>query len=269
MKKLTYYVPVDFSECSLNALQYATMLARFAEGKVVLGHVIDLNEVPESENPVVVSWSLDRLTRKVNEKMKSLREIISLEGIVVEEEILVGNVQFNLLKQIEKVKPNVIVMGRNTERQPGKDSLLTFITKNTKVPVLVVPGSHNPKVPNKAVLATDMKSFDLREFEPFIEILKKTSQELSVLNIRGSQAKGKQISEWVDKFNAAYAMEVKVLPTQHDDTVENVVKYVNANNVDLLCTINRNYSLLEKLFSPAPAHQLTTHVEVPVLLIRE
>jgi len=269
MKKLTYYVPVDFSECSLNALQYATMLARFAEGKVVLGHVIDLEEVPESENPVVVSWSLDRLSRKVQEKMKSLREIISLEGTAVEEEILVGNVRQSLLKQIEKVRPTVIVIGRNTERNPGKGSLLTFITKNTRIPVLVVPGSHNPKVPNKAVLATDMKSFDLREFEPFIDIIRKTSQQLSVLNIRGNQSNVKSIKEWVDKLNTTYNIKAKVLQPEQYDAVESVVDYVNSNNVDLLCTINRNYSLLEKLFFPVPAHQLKTHVEVPVLLIRE
>ncbi|MBX2945701.1 MAG: universal stress protein, partial [Cyclobacteriaceae bacterium] len=249
-------------------LQYAIMLASHAEGKVVLGHVVNPPEIPGSANPTS-GWGAHRLSKRVQEKMKSLHEIISLEGIDVEEIIEEGDVKECLLKQIEKLKPTLIVLGRNTDRQPGRESLLTSLTQSTKVPILVVPRSHNPKIPNRAVLATDMKSFNLREFEPFIEVIKKSAQGLSVLNIRGGYSSDKDIAEWVNKFNTVYAMEAKVLNPQDDDVVKSMVKCVNTNNIDLLCTINRNPGLLDKLFSTPSTSLIATQVEVPVLLIRD
>lgn len=269
MKKLTYLVPVDFSPCSLNALQYATMLARHAEGKVVLSHVIDLEEVAESDNPVVVTWSLDRLSRSAQEKMKSLREMISLEGVPVEEDIAIGNVRHGMVKQIDKIKPTVIVLGRNTERTPGKSSMLTHISKNSRIPVLVVPGSHNPRVPNKAMLATDMKSFSLAEFAPLMNIIRKTAQQLAVLNVKGNGSEGEQekAKAWVEKLNASFDMNASLVTTDAPHFETGIEEAVRQNKVDFLFAI-REEGLLERLFNSErlpPAIQAS----VPVLLVRK
>lgn len=267
MKKLTYLVPVDFSPCSLNALQYAIMLARHAEGKVVLSHVVDLAEVPESDNPVVVTWSLDRLTRTAREKMKSLREMISLEGVLVEEDIAIGHVGHGIIKQIDKVKPTVIVLGRNTEREPGKQSMLTHISKNTRTPVLVVPGSHNPRIPSKAMLATDMKSFGIKDFAPLMNIIRKTAQQLAVLQVAGSQGNVEHARAWIEKLNKTFDFEATLVTTDAPLAEQGIEEAVRENKVDFLFAIQQQ-GLLERIFHGDKLPPVV-HAGVPVLLVRK
>ncbi len=267
MKKLTYFVPVDFTDCSFNALQYAIMLARFSEGKVRIGHIIDLDLVTVSENPVVVTWSLENLDRKANEKMKSLREMISLEGVEVEHDISTGNVRNELMKQVDRLNPNVIVIGRDTDRPLRKDSLVSYFTRNTRIPVLVVPGTHNPTLPSRAVLATDMKPEKMNEFDAFFNLLKKTSQELAILNISGKSS-GSQIQSerWVDKLKSVYGIEATLFTQKNGN---DVMDFIRTNKVDLLCTIRRNTNILDWFFQRNTTHQLPPLVEVPVLMINE
>lgn len=270
METITYFVPVDFSACSYNALHYATMLARCAPGRIHLCHVVDLEEIPDSENPVVVSFAMERLITKAEEKMKSLREIISMTGILVKEQIVMGNVKTQLMKQIDSVQPNVIVMGRNVDKKVGVGSLLRYITRNTNVPVLVIPESHNPRMPDRAVLASDMDTSREVDFAPFFEIIRRVSNELSILNIRsGFFANAGDALKWLNKLNATYGMNAKLLEHEENSSgVKGIVDFIRTHKIDLLCTVKSNKSIYDRLFDRSLANQLTSEVEVPVLVIR-
>jgi nucleotide-binding universal stress UspA family protein len=270
MENFIYFVPVDFSACSYNALHYATMLARCSQGKINLCHVIDLEEVEDSENPVVISFMIDRLFKKTQKRMKSLREIISLEGIIVKEEIVMGNVEVQLKKQIDELKPNVIVMGRNTERKLGTQSLLKHITRNTTAPVLVVPQTHNPKIPNRAVLASDMDPNRVVEYAPFFDIIKKVSHDLSILNIRSNYfANSKEALTWVGNLNLTYGVNAKLLQQENHEGFKGIADLIRTNQIDLLCTVKHNNGFFDKFFDRNISNQLTNQADVPVLVIKE
>ncbi len=270
MENFTYFVPVDFSACSYNALHYATMLARCSQGRINLCHVIDLEEVEDSENPVVISFMIDRLFKKAQKRMKSHREIISMEGIIVKEEIVMGNVQAQLKKQIDALKPNVIVMGRNTEKKLNAQSLLKYITRNASAPVLVVPQTHNPKIPNRTVLASDMDPNRLVEYAPFFDIIKKVSHELSILNIKSNYfASAKDALTWIGNLNLTYGVNAKLLQADNQEGLKGIADLIRSNKIDLLCTVKHNNSFFDKFFDRNISNQLTNQAEVPVLVIKE
>lgn len=270
METINYFVPVDFSACSYNALHYATMLAKCSPSKIHLCHVIDLEEIPDSENPVVVSFAIDRLIQKAEDKMKSLREIISMNGILVKEEIVMGNVRTQLSNHIEAIKPDVIVIGRNVEKSVSARSLLRYITQNTNVPVLVVPQSHSPKIPNRAVLASDLDPAREPDLAPFFDIIKKVSNELSILNIRsGFFSNAADALERIGHLNKKYGVEATLLPQDHPPEVKGILDFIRTHKIDLLCTVKSNRSLYDRLFDRSIATQLTSQVEVPVLVIKQ
>ncbi len=178
-----------------------------------------------------------------------------------------GNVRLELMKQIEKVKPHIIVIGKNIDAPPRTYDLVTYITKHTRVPVLVVPGSHNPKIPNRAVLATDMKPDSVKEFAPVFEILGITSQEVSILNMSGQKANGRN-TEWIEKIKTAYGIQVKILHFDNTNTFQ-IAEFIRMNKVDLVCTITRAPGFFQKLFQRTNTNQLPERVEVPVLVMSE
>lgn len=265
---ITYFVAVDFSVCSYNALQYATLLARLSKGTIKLVHIIDIDEVVESDNPVVVSLSMDRMVTKANEKMKSLREIISNEGIQVEEEISFGNVRIALRRCIEQTNPTVIVLGRNTDTKPGTNSLVSYITHHTKLPVLLVPRTHDPKIPTRAVLATDMKSEDGKALVPLFEIISKTTNELSILIMKSTVTKSdREEGKWIKALSSRHGIDARLLHYPNENMELGVVDFVRSNPVDLLCTVKRNRNFFQKYFFRDASHELASQVEVPVLVI--
>jgi nucleotide-binding universal stress UspA family protein len=269
MKTFKYFVPIDFSACSFNALHYATMLARSSNGEIMLSHIIDLDQLPESENPVVVNFAIDRLIKNAQEKLSSLREIIFLKGIRVQQHVSIGNVQLQLINQISSLQPEIIVMGRDSNNH-GDQNLLKYITKNTNVPVLVVPQSHNPKIPNHAVLASDLNLKKQEKLAPFFEIIKKVSHELSILNIKSNYfSNAQEAITWVQNLNKTYGVNAKLLTPEKNDVISDIKNYVKINDVDLLCTVRNNKSIFDKLFRRGVANHLTNQLEVPVLVIKE
>jgi nucleotide-binding universal stress UspA family protein len=270
MNTFTYFVPVDFSACSYNALHYATMLALCSQGQIILSHIVDLDEIPESDNPVVINFAMDRLLKAAEERLRSLREIISLKGIVVKQQVLLGNVPLQLMKEIDEQKPDVIVIGRDTDRRLGAQSLLKYITKNTNVPVLVVPKSHNPKIPNRAVLASDLNPKKELKLAPFFEIIGNVTQELSILDIKSNYfSNAQEALSWIENLNSTYGVNARLLSPENNGGKINIKNYLQTNEVDFLCTVKHNSSMFDRFFGRSIPHQLTSQLEVPVLVIKE
>ena len=269
MKSFTFFVPIDFSACSFNALHYATMLARCSNGEIILSHTIDLDQLPESENTVVVNFAIDRLTKTAEEKLRSLREIIFLNGIVVKHQVSMGNVKIQLTKQIDELKPDVVVVGRDSE-DASAHSLLKYIAKNTSLPVLVVPKSHNPKVPNRAVLASDLDPKKQMTLAPFFEIMKTVSHELSVLSVKSNFfTNAQQALTWIHNLNKTYGVNAKLLTREQTDRISDLKVYMEKNEIDLFCTVRYNKNIFDKIFGRKLPNQLANQLEVPVLVIKE
>src|SRR5688572_16249802 len=268
METFTYFVPVDFTECCYDTLQYTTSLARNSGGNVKLCHVVDLEEIPDSDNPVVVSFAIDRLLQEAQKKMKSLREIILMEGISVKQEVVLGNKQIELIKQIESVRPSVVVIGGDSRKRLTSDSLLTCLTRNTTSPVLVVPQSYNSKAPTRAVLTLNMDIKTNGRLSSFSEVIKKFFGYFSVLETRALHfANGKEALYWIETMRAKGNVNPNFLSINDDnDRIERIVDFVQANKINLLC-IKERRSFFRKFFTQNISNQLPKQVEVPLLVI--
>jgi nucleotide-binding universal stress UspA family protein len=268
MNQINYFIPVDFSEASYKAIQYASMLAGNTGGTIYLGHVIDAGEITESDNPVVVQWSLDRLEKKASEKMLSLKEIISGSGIIVNQEVGFGNLRQELLKMISRCSPDVIVFPRKTINRRRSD-MLTFLAKNCRQPLLVVPESFVPQVPERTVVATDLRPAN-GELDTLFQLITNSAHEIALLNIRGvNTPPASSKEEWIKKLETRYGLDARLLQQEGDNVVHGVINFVKANPVDLLCTIRRNRNFLARALSESVSNGIASKAEVPVLVISE
>jgi nucleotide-binding universal stress UspA family protein len=267
METFTYFVPVDFTECCYNALQYTTTLARSSGGTVKLCHVVDLEEIPESDNPVIVSFALDRLLQEARKKMKSLREIIFMEGVHVKEEIVLGDLQTELMKQIDSANPGVIVIGRDSDRQVTSNSLLTYLTRNTHAPVLVVPHSNKSGRSNRAILTLAIDSKKSGKFSSWSSALRKLLSDFSVLEVRSLRfGNGKEALNWIEKMRSKGSVSPKFLSHDSDKAINQMIEFIRANKIDLFC-IQENRNIFSKLFGQNFSNHLPTSVEGPLLVI--
>jgi nucleotide-binding universal stress UspA family protein len=272
MDSFTYLVPVDFSESSFNALHYTTMLAKNSGGRINICHVLDLEELPESDNPVVISFALDRLQRTAEKKMKSLREIIFMNGIVVKEEILTGNVRVELMKQIKSVKPGVMVLGRDTGKKLRTNGLLSFLVRKTDLPVLVIPKSHHPATGSRAVLTSEITPQNKIRVSALFEIIKKVTNELSVLNIRSNFfPNAHDALTYIQNLNTNASRDIEPFANESNGGLENILEFIRTNQIDMHCAVDLNAknSLLGRLFADGVMNQLAAQEQIPVLVIKQ
>jgi len=267
METFTYFVPVDFTECCYDTLQYTASLARNSGGSVKLCHVVDLEEIPESDNPVVLMFAIDRHLQEVQKKMKSLREIILMEGISVEDEIVMGNIRLELIKQIESEKPSVIVIGKEPNTQLTSHSLLTYLTRNTTSPVLVVPQSYNSKLSSRAILTLDMDFTKAGRFSLLSEITERILNLFSVLEIRSLHfSNGKGAIDWINTMRSKGGVNPNVLADGNNDRINQLLDFIRDAKIDLVC-IREKHSIFNKLFNQNIGWHLPRQVERPVLVI--
>lgn len=176
----TILAPVDFSEASLNALQFAAEVARRSSAKLVVGTVV---QAERDEYDV---------SARLEDVLAVLRS--SFEDVTCSPAIVVDDLIEGIMQIVEEHTPDLIVMG--TKGASGLKEILigsntVKVLARTTVPVLVVPESaifeaFLNTAKNRIVLATDLDAVDN---EKGLELLKEialliTEPKVKVVSIR-------------------------------------------------------------------------------------
>lgn len=140
-------VPVDYSDHCLSALHYAAALAQRFEGKLHIVHVWD--RPTYISDAVLVGHGHDQrsLGEMIRENAeREMREFLSKvnlpAAVLASERLLSGDPATALLKEIEKEKYDLVVVG--THGREGFAHLLLGsvaekLVRHSPAPVLVVP----------------------------------------------------------------------------------------------------------------------------------
>jgi nucleotide-binding universal stress UspA family protein len=258
---LSYFVPVDLSEHSYKPVQYALLLARESGGSVTLGHVIDIDQVTESDNQAVVRWSMDRLENAALAKMASLVEMVSLSGIAAKHEIMFGFEKRETLKMIRRVNPDMVVVLR---RQREGSDLASFLVRNCSQSVLVVPEACEPQVPSRTLLAADRPP-SVRD--TILKMVWQSSREVSILDLRRRWLPAASVAgEWADHVREEYGLRPQML-SRKLDTPEDIKEFVSSQPVDLLCTVRGTRSFFLASHHERVSAELIRGLQIPVMVV--
>lgn len=172
----TILVPTDFSECSLNALEFAAYFARKSEAEIQLLHVL---EVPGSGNEFIASGEyrtssdipfMVSLLRAVRKRMAELKQATFLKKVKVTDNIETGLVAENIAKAAHKYKADIIFMGSH-----GTSGYNNFfigsnaekVARLAEIPLLTIKHRIKDSDILKIAFATDFSDEAIRVF-PFI-----------------------------------------------------------------------------------------------------
>ena len=132
--------PVDFSDCSLNALEYAVQVAKQLKATVTILHVLepvsyglDLTLIHTSER--------ERTRAHIEAELDRLVQAITLEGVTVHRAIRGGTQADSLLHFIEENRCDLVVMGTHGRRGLShlvNGSVAEAVLRRAPCPVLTV-----------------------------------------------------------------------------------------------------------------------------------
>ncbi len=256
-------VPVDFSETSLHAATYAAQLLSGHFGvTMVLYH--NYTKDAEADEALV---TLEILKTKLVQKFTIDIEILSYK----EDDFVTG-----LERAVRHRNANLVIMGI-TERSAlgqifiGSNALKFAETKSC--PVLIIPEQAIYKEINNALLASDFKNtYISTPSEPIKDILKIFRPKLHIINVdpthyisltEAHETEKATLREMFAIFNPEfYFMRLH-------DVDEAINMFAEEKNIDLIITIQHNYTFMEKLFKRSHTKSITYDSNVPILVVHE
>ena len=259
----TVIVPVDFSETSLHAARYASQL--------LVGHygvtLILYHSYSKASEGETVKAELENLKAELMEKY-----IVKIEILPHEEDDFVEGLE----RAARHRRADMVVMGIT-----GKSSIAqvlfgsnTLKMAETKVcPVMIVPDGAKFSPIKNVMLTSDFKSaLNTTPSVPIKNILDAFHPKLHVVNVdkdhyislTDSYEKEKQD---LKQLFAEYQPEFYFMRLYDIDEALNL--FSEDRDIDLIITIQKNASFMEKLFKTNRTKKLSYQTKIPILVIHE
>lgn len=259
----TVIVPVDFSETSLNAAQFAAKLFVGHYGvTIVLYHsyskATELNEAQTKLDALkddlmqqqavkveTLAHQGDDFIAELERAVRHRRADLVVMGITGRSAIAQVFIGSNTLKMAETKACPVLIIPEKLEYTPIKNVMLSSDFKDTL--------NATPSVPIKQFLNIVKPSLHIVNVDPehyvaITEVYEKEKLELE-----------KMFSEYHPEF---YFMRLY-------DVDEALNLFATERNIDLIIAIQRNHSFMEKLLKRSRTKSLSYKSSLPILVVHE
>jgi len=276
MIKKKILVPIDFSDCSINALKNAINIAKKMDRELLLinAFLVPVTHV-EFGGATMMGEIAHEMERNIEMQFRRLaKETPELKSVDYEYTMGHGSASDLVYAALEDHDILMVVMG--THGAKGIDEILlgsnTYsVIKSTDVPVLVIPenaGVHNF---NKIALTSDYKDIDnLKIFDPLIQFADTFHAEIDVIHFSSND---KLSHEEIDMAKNIENHFKKVRHSYHvsevsDNFEEAIEAYINEHNIDLLTMIPRKHNIFDKLFGESSwTRRMVFHSKTPLLIL--
>jgi len=271
MKINRILIPIDFSACSINALEYALLLSKFISAEIYILNVHDTAIPMASDSILEMNYE-----KNINKKYAQLKQNIPFLGNHHHElNIIKGDTIPTILETARKQRANLIVMGmQGAGNKIGQwlGSTTFDVIDEASCPVLVIPSEYKFLKPKKLLFATDYID---TEHAKGLDILYWFSEyfdsEIHLLNIgeeendfTPEQSQGaKELHDFFEDTPHAFHF------SQAEDVEQGLNEFMETNQIDLLALMPKKHKVLEKLFQGSLTKIMAHHSKIPLLTFHE
>ncbi|GIV35194.1 MAG: universal stress protein UspA [Chitinophagales bacterium] len=272
-------VPTDFSQLSLNALNYAGTLARLTEAEISLLHVLELYELHSHLSEIL---DMKKVVEKaVSEKLTQIqKENASLLGVKIKAHVVSGNVTEEIQKFAKEQKTDLIVMGTHGVR--GITEVNRYLLGSTayrlvhlsECPVITIREPQKKPQFKTIVLPLDTTKETTQKVKyamGFAKLFASTVHVISVstffeefrYNLSELKLQLNKVTDQLIKEN----IDVKTQMIRHEDVADSVMEYARKVKADLIIIMVREESINEAILG-SRAKKIITRSSIPVLSLR-
>lgn len=264
----------DFSDASLHAARYAAMLAKKLQSKrLVLFHA--WQSIPAVSNqPMIAAGGIDLHTDRL-ETMEKWKQLVrsftdpstAISFFVDEIDLVKGS---NAICDQEKI--DLVVMGITGKSNLEKvliGSNAIKVMQGIDFPLVIVPKDAPCTIPEKIVLATDLKEVEEKiSIPPLTLFLQSLGAKLLVVNVADQEQPASRLTM---EISALHHTLDKFEPEFHyitdKDTIAAIDLFAVEQNAELIVTIHQQKSGLSALFHKSISKKLAWHSRIPLLVL--
>jgi nucleotide-binding universal stress UspA family protein len=263
---MNYLVPLDFSEQSKTAAEYAAALTRTWPGNVQLLHVM----VPIEEESAYISVKTLNVKKNTVFEMFTFQEQIRRKyNVRTGAEMVSGPFISRVLRTAAKEKSDLIVMGMQgasglREHLYGSNTIA--LIESSTLPVLAVPADVSFNSLRHLAYITDHSEADIAHISALGKIAAKFKAVLSILSANCNSDESR-----VEAFRAAVHTSIPFAAVNFQDrlhpnkTIEDLEEFCLTERVDLIGIPTRHTEEVRRIAGRSLADDSFFNVDVPVL----
>jgi nucleotide-binding universal stress UspA family protein len=266
-------VAIDFSRCSIHALEYAINFANTYKAGILLVWVDNISsdetampiELPDSRK--VIANNLEALVEKYKDQLKHGEITFKIRR---------GKVHQEIANQAKYVDAELVIAGTHgvsgfEEFWIGSNAYR--IVTYAPCPVITVRTNYEFKEKiSKIVLPID-SSLETRQKVPYAaKVAKYFGSEIHIVSLYSTSIKAvrykvdnysKQVQKYLDEENIPY----KVESVDAENITNATIEYAKAVDADMIAIMTEQETTTANLFLGAYAQQMVNHSPIPVLSI--
>jgi nucleotide-binding universal stress UspA family protein len=270
-------VPTDFSEISLQALNFAALIARNNNSEVILLHVFE----SYTQN-TMLSMRIDFtqiIERGVEEKFNEIKEKNpNLAGITIRSRVVVGKIHSEINNIAAEEKIGLIVMG--THGVSGVTNIGKYILgsnayrtiQNAPCPIITIREAPRRKEIKNIVVPLDSTQESMVKMDMAISWAKLFKAKIHLLAITAFfedyVVDKKKIEEKVheaEKRLKETGIEYESHILRHQAPSESVLEYAYKAKADLIVIVTGQESVLNEMLFGSSARNIISESTIPVL----
>ncbi len=271
----TILATTDFSEYSLNAVEYAADFAVDVNAQLIILNAIPApiaqNDGPMSEN--AIQDIFDASNRGLNELVRKIK-LRTKEKISVSSHSSIGSAGSQIRLVADRVKPIAIVMGitpgKNFERNILGSAVFETINLN-QTPVLIIPDRVSYQQIRKIGFASDLEKVSsctpfsvIREWLAFFE----ASLNIVYVTLNHHEFASGRVSESLDLQNHFQSVDPVFSFVSGTNLSDELNEFAHKNALDLLIVVPKNHGI-SGILQHKHSRKLITHSKIPILAVHE
>lgn len=282
MKIRSILAGVDFEKQTDAVLAYSGFFARRFGASVHLLHVIDYLVTP----PSYLDRYVDQEKSRAEERLASLSQALSAEGIQVQARVMIGRPQAAFESAILKTGADLVVLGfvAHVLRRSTSEKLI----KGLQMPMLVVRGakaekSHAMPIALRTILCpVDFSEFSKKALTVAAQLADGFSAELKIVHVLSESVTKKVksygeserfLQDWYDREEKRLRdLASNIAPKstafmERGDPAERIVARAKEADIDLIVIGARGIGLIAGLFIGSVTDTVIKTAPCPVLVI--
>lgn len=276
-KSFKILCPTDFSECSLNAIEYASRLGEKFNAELTLFHVLNREDY-QKLSPMDTDGKYQ--VEFVQEKLKNLQKAVMEESLMnglngCKISIREGKIVDGTLDFAEEIAADLIVMGTegmNELRVNIIGSRASRLVVQSSRDIIIVPRKVFFKQPRKFVYASDYLEEDKLAIQKVVEMAGFFDAEIDFVHISSSQkAIDKSLHmtmvEEISPF-VRYEKINYILKSYRDDLALGLENYLQMAKGDMLVTLSKKKTFFDQIFTKNLSKKMSYFLNKPLWVIK-
>lgn len=285
-------VPVDFSDYSLKACEFAFRLAQDAKSAVKMVHAFFTPFYPATV-PFGDSFALQATDTDLYKDMKERTDAEMKKFVAVIDEKIASNKLPNvpysytlmeglpeeeIISYSKKNRPRAIVMGTRGKNAKELDligSVTAEVMDGCKTPIFAIPVDtrHNDLSAMKnIVFLTNFREREFKAFEIMMSFLKSHRVKVFLAHITKKEDVWNEmkLSGLTNRLKEIYPLletEYKIID-QTEGLEESIESFLKENNVDMIALSSSRRNIFARMFNPGIARRMLFHSDTPLLVVK-